>query len=61
MSKKMNVDATGGALATAKAFSETQVALQKRVNDMAKTEMAGVLKMIAPPPSHLGQNVNVSA
>lgn len=57
----MNVGATGGAAATAQAFAETQVALQKKTQDMAKTEMNAVLKMVAPPPSHLGQNVNFTA
>lgn len=57
----MNVGATGGAAATAQAMAETQITLQKKAQDMAKTEMNAVLKMVAPPPSHLGRNVNVTA
>lgn len=57
----MNVGATGGALATAQAFQETSIAMQKKVQDMAKAEMGAVLQMVAPPPSHVGQNVNVTA
>jgi len=57
----MDVAALSGALATAQARMETQVSLQKKVQDMAAQEMAAVIRMIAPPPSHLGGNVNTYA
>lgn len=57
----MNVGAVGGGMATAQAMAETQIALQKKTQDMAKSEMSAVLQMVAPPPSHLGRNVDVSA
>lgn len=55
------VGAGGSAFETAVMRLETQVSLQKEVQDMAAKEMAAVLQMIAPPPSNLGGGVDVSA
>ncbi|MBM3270991.1 MAG: hypothetical protein FJZ01_25440 [Candidatus Sericytochromatia bacterium] len=57
----MGVSAIGSGLETAQMMLETQITLQGKVQDMAKQEMNAILQSIAPPPSHLGRNVNVVA
>ncbi len=56
----MGVEPTGG-LKTAQMMVEANITLQGKVQDMARQEMAAVLEMVAPPPSHLGKGGNVFA